>query len=189
MSFVDESALVLHVLAATALVGGGIAQVMAGARVRSATTGSELASWARFTRSGGLVIAVAAFLSLMTGGHLAAAVWTTESSSGFSQPFISLGAAGLLLLAPVGPMVGGAALRRLAAAADETGPEPLPGPLRAQAVSPGLWGPVHSLVGVGAGLVWLMSAKPSWGVGAVGLLVTFGVGWLAGVVAARSAGR
>ncbi|WP_052666350.1 hypothetical protein [Nitriliruptor alkaliphilus] len=185
---IDTTSLFLHVLAAIGMVGGGIVQVLAGVRVRGATTGRDLASWARFTRSAGVLIAFSALLSLMTGGHLAGAVWGGDAG-GFSNPFITLGVVGLLLLAPVGPMIGGARLRRLAEAGDEAGDAPVTTELRSQAASPMLWGPVHSLVGVGVGLVALMVYKPSWGAGTALLVLTFAAGWLAGTVLAASAGR
>ena len=181
---VDTTSLFLHVLAAAGMVGGGIAQVLAGTRVRAAATADVLVAWAGFTRQAGLVIAGSAVVSLLTGGHLAGAVWTTEEVSGFSFPFITLGVAGLLLLAPIGPMVGGARLRRLTAAAEPLGDQPVTGELRDQATSAGLWGPVHSLVGVAIGLVALMTYKPDWAAGAALLLVTFALGWAAGHLAA-----
>lgn len=184
---VDTTSLFLHVLAAIGIVGGGLVQVLAGARVRAATTGRDLATWAGFARTAGVLIAGSAVVSLLTGGHLAGAVWTTEASSGFAQPFITLGAAGLVLLAPVGPMVGGARLRRLAAAAAEVGDAVAPPALLADARSPALWGPVHSLVGVGVGLVALMVYKPTWVAGVLLLVVTFAAGWAAGHVVARPA--
>ena len=58
MSVVDTISLVLHVLAATAIVGGGIVQVMAGTRLRAATTGRDAAQWASFARAGGMVVLV-----------------------------------------------------------------------------------------------------------------------------------
>lgn len=186
---VDISALFLHVLAAIGLLAGGTVQVLAGSRVRSASTAAELATWARFARRAGRLIVVSAFISLMTGGHLAGAVWTTETRSGFSLPFISLGAAGLLLLAPVGPMVGGARLRRLAEQADTVGEVALPSPLAADATSPTLWGAVYSLVGVGIGLVALMVYKPGWVAGSVLLIVSFAAGWLAGALGAGRPAR
>jgi hypothetical protein len=182
--FIDTTSLFLHVLAAIGLVGGGLVQVLAGVRVRRATTGRELATWSGFARSAGLLIVVSAVLSLMTGGHLAGAVWGGDAG-GFANPFITLGVVGLLLLAPVGPMVGGARLRRLAEAGQELGEAPATGQLRADAAAPGLWGPVHSLVGVGVGLVALMVYKPDWLPGAALLVVTFAAGWLVGVLLAR----
>lgn len=185
---IDTTSLFLHVLAAIGMVGGGIVQVLAGTRVRGATTGRDIATWARFTRSAGVLIAFSALLSLMTGGHLAGAVWGGDAG-GFANPFITLGVIGLLLLAPVGPMIGGARLRRLAEAGDQAGDVPVPTELRAQASSPMLWGPVHSLVGVGVGLVALMVYKPSWAAGTALLVLTFAAGWLAGTLLAASAGR
>lgn len=182
---VDASSLFLHVLAAIGLLSGGVVQVLAGTRVRSARTGREIAAWAGFARQAGLLIAGSAVVSLMTGGHLAGAVWTTEARSGFSYPFITLGALGLVLLAPVGPMLGGARLRRLVEHAERTGDAPAPPELWSEARAASLWGPVHSLVGVGVGLVALMTYKPGWLIGALVLLVTFALGWVAGSVAAR----
>lgn len=185
---IDATSLFLHVLAAIGIVGGGIVQILAGVRLRAATTERGIATWAGFARSAGLLIVVSAVVSLMTGGHLAGAVWTTETTSGFALPFISLGAAGLVLLAPVGPMLGGGRLRRLTEAAGSVGDEPAPASLLADARSARLWAPVHSLVGVGVGLVALMVYKPGWVVGALLLVVTFAAGWAAGTfVASRTA--
>lgn len=185
---IDTTSLFLHVLAAIGLVGGGIVQIAAGGRLRGAVTGDQIATWARFARgAGGLIIGSAA-LSLLSGGHLAGAVWGGDAG-GFANPFITLGVIGLLLLAPIGPMLGGARLRRLGQAASEIGADPAPADLRADAVSPALWGPVHSLVGVGVGEVALMIYKPGWAVGALLLVVTFVAGWVTGtVLAGRSAG-
>lgn len=182
---IDTTSLFLHVLAAIGMVAGGLVQVLAGVRVRAARTGHELATWARFARQAGLLIAGSAVVSLMTGGHLAGAVWTTEEQSGFSYPFITLGAIGLVLLAPVGPMLGGPKLKRLAATGDACGADGIAPAERAHATSPALWGPVHSLLGVGIGFVALMTYKPGWLAGTVLLLVTFAGGWLAGVLVAR----
>ncbi len=180
---IDTTALFVHVLAAMGMVGGGLTQVLAGARLRRADTPQQIAEWASFTRTAGLVIAGSAVLSLLTGGHLAGAVWTTETSSGFSNPFITLGAVALVLLAPVGPMVGGAQLRRLGA--DAHGAGAAADDLRARAAAPGLWGAVHSLLGVSVGLVAVMTYKPGWVATAVILLGTFALGWAAGVLVAR----
>lgn len=183
---IDTTSLFLHVLAATGILGGGLAQLLAGTRVRAATVGRDIAAWARFARSAGQVIAASAVVSLLTGGHLAGAVWGGERG-GFSNPFITLGVLGLLLLAPIGPMLGGARLRELATGADEAGEGAVPAGLRARARSSTLWGPVHSLVGVAVGLVALMVYKPGWLVGVLVLLLTFAAGWLTGsVLAARS---
>lgn len=183
---IDTTSLFLHVLAAIGIVGGGLVQVLAGTRVRRATTGRDIATWAGFTRSAGLLIAGSAVVSLLTGGHLAGAVWGGDAG-GFSNPFITLGIIGLLLLAPIGPMVGGARLRRLTADAEAIGDAPAPPALQSQARAAAMWGPVHSLVGVGVGLVGLMVYKPGWVVGIVMLLLTFAAGWVAGtVLAAKS---
>ena len=186
MTNVDIASLVLHVLAAAGIVAGGVVMVIAGGRVRQATTGTELAQWARFTRSGTTVVTAAALMPIATGGHLAGAVWGGQRG-GFENPFITLGLLGWLVLVPVGPMLGGARLRRLAVAADEHVDAALPAALRLHARQPALWGAVHSLVGVSVGLIWLMVAKPGWIVGTAGLLGTFVIGWATGVAVIRRA--
>jgi hypothetical protein len=185
---VDTSSLFLHVLAAVGMVGGGTVQVLAGVRVRAAETGRDIASWAGFARQAGLLVAGSAVVSLLTGGHLAGAVWTTDARSGFAFPFITLGAIGLVLLAPVGPMLGGARLRRLVAEAVGVGDAVAPPELRTAATAPALWGPIHSLVGLGIGFIALMTYKPGWLTGTVVLLATFGLGWVVGAVVARQSG-
>ena len=181
---IDTTSLYLHVLAAIGLLGGGVVQLLAGFRLRAAETARDVAMWARFTRSAGPLTLGSAVVSLATGGHLAGAVWTTDARSGFSYPFITLGAAGLVLLAPVGPMLGGARLRRVIAGAVASGENDEfaePGLLRA-ARARTVWGPVHSLLGLGIGLVALMIYKPGWVTGALLLLSSFAVGWLFGVL-------
>ncbi|WP_165492020.1 DUF2269 family protein [Egibacter rhizosphaerae] len=184
---IDLTSLFLHVLAAIGLVAGGLAQVMAGSRLRTAESGSELLAWTRFTRTAGWLVAASAALSLLTGGHLAGAVWGGEAG-GFANPFITLGLVGLIVLVPIGPAVGERRFRRLAEAAAELGESTASERLHRAARSPALWGPVHSLVGVGVGQVALMVYKPGWLVGALVLVLTFAAGWVAGsAVAARSA--
>lgn len=185
---VDTTSLFLHVLAATGMVAGALIQVLAGARVRAAGSVGDLVTWAGATRLGGLIVAGSAVVSLLTGGHLAGAVWTDETASGFSYPFITLGAIGLVLLAPVGPMLGGARLRRLIADAEASGGTLEPGVVAA-ARSPRLWGPVHSLPGVAVGLVALMVYKPGWIVGALLLLASFATGWVLGAVVSSAPSR
>ena len=172
----DTTSLFLHVLAAVGIITGGTVQVLAGSRVRSAATGHDLALWATFTRRGSRLTLASAAVSLLTGGHLAGAVWG-GARGGFANPFITLGLVGLLVLAPIGPMVGGARLRRLTRAAANLGAHPLTPEVEANARTARLWGPVHSLVGVAVGLVALMVYKPGWAAGGILLVVTFGLGW------------
>ena len=185
---IDTTSLFLHVLAAVGILAGGLVQILAGARVRTAVTGRALASWAGFARTAGVIIAASAAVSLLTGGHLAGAVWGGERG-GFENPFITLGLVGLVVLAPVGPMLGGAQLRRLVRSGNEIGDDVVPQELTAASRSPLLWGPVHSLVGVGIGLVALMIYKPGWGAGAVLLALTFAAGWGVGAALAGASNR
>lgn len=181
MSLLDQASLFLHVAAAAFMIAGGVVQIMTGARLRTATTIDDIAQWASLARSGGWVTLGAAAVSLLTGGHLAGAVWGGQAG-GFANPFITVGALGLLLLVPVGPMKGGAMLRRLQQPARREDAAADLAALQEVARSPAMWGPVHSLVGVSLGLIWVMLDKPSWLVSVAVLVATFAVGWLAGVV-------
>lgn len=182
---IDTTSLFLHVLAAIGILAGAVVQVLAGVRIRTAATGTALAAWASFARTAGVLIVASAAVSLLTGGHLAGAVWGGPRG-GFANPFITLGVLGLLVLAPVGPMIGGTQLRRLSRAATDVGDRPVPPDLVAASRSPLLWGPVHSLVGVGVGLVALMVYKPGWGAGLALLALTFAAGWAVGVALAAT---
>lgn len=183
MSLVDQVSLFLHVVAAAFMVGGGTVQVVTGVRLRRATTTEDIAQWASLVRTGGWITLGAAVVSLFTGGHLAGAVWGGEAG-GFANPFITMGMAGLLLLAPVGPMLGGSKLRTLLEHTRHSDTASNVAALRRAANSPTLWGPVHSLVGVALGLIWVMQHKPSWLASGLVLLGSFAVGWLSGVLVA-----
>lgn len=179
--------LVLHVLAAAGLFAGAAIQVAAGFRVRAAATGRELATWAGFARSAGLVIALSAIVALLTGGHLAGVVYGDSDVNGFTVPFVLYGIVGWFLLLPIGPMIGGPRLKRLAAEGDEVGDAPLPPAVAAAARSGQLWGAVHSLVGVAAAYVWIMEVQPGHVHTGVALLLGLVLGWGAGAyLAARS---
>ena len=184
----DTTSLFLHVLAAIGMLAGAVTQALAGARLRVAPSGTALASWADFAHTAGIIVASSAALSLLTGGHLAGAVWG-GARGGFENPFITLGMLGLLVLAPVGPLLGGVQLRRLAQAGRELGDHDVPSEVVDASRSPLLWGPVHSLAGVGVGLVALMVYKPSWIVGAAILALTFASGWGVGVALGHASDR
>lgn len=180
--------LFLHVLAAAGIFAGAAIQVSAGFRVRSATTGRELASWAGFARSAGIVIALSAVVSLLTGGHLAGVVYGDSDVNGFTVPFVLYGIAGWFLLLPIGPMIGGPRLKRLATEGEGIADAPLTPAILAEARSGSLWGAVHSLVGVAAAYVWIMEVQPGHLHTAVALLLGLVLGWAAGaVLAGRSA--
>ncbi len=175
---VDQVSLFLHVLAAVGLLGGAVAQVMVGARLRGATTPMSIGTWGGFAQALGTLVLVSGVVSLLTGGHLAGAVWSSEESSGFSQPWITLGLVGLVVAGGLW-WLGSSRLRRLVERTRTDEPARLVVDARASA----LWGPVHGLVGLGVGMVWIMTTKPAgWvttGVVLAGMLV---LGWIAGLL-------
>lgn len=179
IELIDTTSLFLHVLSAVGIIGAGLVQALAGLRLRSATTRDRIADWGRLTSQANRILAVAAAVSLTTGGHLAGAVWTTDEISGFSYPFITLGAVGLVVLGLFAAVIGRGRLTRLldGAEADEV---PI-AQLVEMARTPRLWGPVHAMIGIAVGMVALMVYKPNWAVGVVLLAVTTAGGWAIGM--------
>lgn len=173
---IDQVSLFLHVLSAVGLVGGGVMQILVGARLRAATTPMSIATWGQFALTGSTLVLVSVVTSFLTGGHLAGAVFSTPEVSGFRQPFITVGVGGLLVGAAVW-WLANTRLRRLVERA-------LGGDARlaADVGSSALWGPVHGLVGIGVGLIWIMTAKPErWLTTVVVVLGSLVLGWLAGL--------
>lgn len=178
--------LFLHVLGAAGLFAGAAVQIAAGVRVRAATTGRELAQWATFARSAGAVVAGAAVVSLATGGHLAGVVYGPQDGvNGFTVPFVLWGIVAWVVLLPLGPMIAGPRLRRLAAAGEELGEAPLDTATSADASDGTLWGAAHSLVGLAAGYVWIMEIKPDHPGAILALVGGTAVGWVVGQVVAN----
>lgn len=179
---IDQVSLFLHVLAAVGLVGGGIMQVLVGSRVRTATTPTSIATWGTFAQTASTLVLVSGVVSLLTGGHLAGAVWSTDERSGFSQPFITLGMVGLVLAGVVW-WLAASRLRRLVERTRTEDVARLDVDRRASA----LWGPVHGLVGIGVGLIWVMTGKPGWVATGVVLLGSLVLGWIAGLMVSTRA--
>ncbi len=174
---IDQVSLFLHVLAAVGLVGGGFMQVLVGGRLRAATTVTSIGLWGQFALTASTLVLVSMVTSFLTGGHLAGAVWSSDEVSGFSLPFITVGVVALVLAGAVW-WLANARLRRLvdrALGGEDTR-------LVVDARSPSLWGPVHGLVGIGVGLIWIMSAKPErWLTAVVVVLGSLVVGWITGL--------
>lgn len=177
---IDQASLFLHILGAVGLVGGGVMQVLVGGRLRAATTPTSIGLWGQFALTASTIVLVSGVVSFLTGGHLAGAVWSSDEVSGFSLPFITVGVAALVLAGVVW-FLANTRLRRLVDRALSGGGEA--GRLEADARAATLWGPVHGLVGVGVGLIWIMSAKPErWLTAIVVVVGSLVVGWITGVL-------
>lgn len=174
---IDQVSLFLHILAAVGLVGGGLMQVLVGGRLRGATTPTSIGLWGQFALTASTIVLVSGVVSFLTGGHLAGAVWSTDELSGFRLPFITVGAAALVLAGVVW-FLANTRLRRLVDRA--LGGEGTR--LVTDARSSSLWGPVHGLVGIGVGLIWVMSSKPGWLTSVVVVVGSLVVGWVTGLL-------
>lgn len=180
---IDQVSVFLHVLAAVGLVGGGIMQVLVGGRLRAATTPMSIGIWGQFALTASTLVLVSAVVSLLTGGHLAGAVWTTDDRSGFSYPFITVGLVGLVVAGGVW-WLAAARFRRLVERAHAKDVERLATDVRSSA----LWGPVHGLVGIGIGLIWIMTTRPErWLTAGVVVLGSLVLGWIAGLAVSSRA--
>lgn len=175
---IDQVSLFLHIVAAVGLVGGGFMQVLVGGRLRAASTPTSIGLWGQFAMTASTTVLVAGVTSFLTGGHLAAAVWSSEEVSGFSRPFISVGVGALVLAGVVWFLVNTRLRRLVDRALSGEGAR-----LVVDTRSSSLWGPVHGLVGIGVGLIWIMSAKPErWLTAIVVVLGTLVVGWITGLL-------
>lgn len=175
---IDQVSLFLHIVAAVGLVGGGVMQVLVGSRLRAATTPTSIGLWGQFALTASTIVLVSGVTSFLTGGHLAGAVWSSDERSGFTLPWITIGAVALVLAGVVW-FVANTRLRRLVdRALSGDG-----GRLASDVGSSTLWGPVHGLVGLGLGLIWIMSSKPAgWLTAIVVVLGSLVVGWISGLL-------
>lgn len=175
---IDQASLFLHILSAVGLVGGGVMQILVGGRLRAATTPTSIGLWGQFGLTASTIVLVSGVVSFLTGGHLAGAVWSTDAVSGFTLPFITVGAAALVLAGVVWFLANSRLRRLVDRALSGEGAR-----LGMDARSSTLWGPVHGLVGIGVGLIWIMSAKPErWLTAIVVVLGALVIGWISGLL-------
>lgn len=177
-----EPVLVVHVAAATLLIGGGLLLAASGVGLTTLERGRELAVWAGVARASAPLTVGSGLALFASGGHLAGTSWT------FAEGWITVAAVWLTVLG-VGTLV---LYRRLWHLADELralGEEPAPPALRARLRSPVTWAIAHALVFGGVSFVPVMVLKTGFVESALWLVLGSLVGVASGVVVTRRAAR
>lgn len=177
-----EPVLVVHVIAAVLLIGGGLLLVGAGVGLTSLVHARELRPWAALAR-GSAPLAVGAGVALFaSGGHLAGTSWS------FAEGWITV-SAGWLAVLGIATLV---LYRRLGALAEElreTDDGEVPASLGARLRSPATWAIAHALVLGGIAFIPVMVLKTGFAGSAGWLLGGSATGVVSGVLTARRGAR
>lgn len=177
-----EPVLVVHVVAAVLLIGGGLLLVGAGVGLTSFAHARELRPWAALALASAPLTVGAGLLLFASGGHLAGTAWS------FAEGWITVSASWLAVLG-IATLV---LYRRLWALAEElrqTDDGEVPGSLRARLRSPVTWAVAHALVLGGIAFIPVMVLKTGFAGSAVWLLGGSTTGVVSGVLTARRGTR
>lgn len=167
----------LTVVGAVFVIGMMVTSLL---RMRAAKTVAVARSEARFSSAAAKAMPVVAVLLLLTGGYLTQREWT------WSTPWIDLAIAGLLLIMGVGGGVLGSRERRLDAALESAPGPDLDQTLVAQLRDPLLLVANGVIIGLVAGVMFVMTMKPALWIGIAALLVGAAAGAFIATPAARS---
>ncbi|HXT36909.1 MAG TPA: DUF2269 family protein [Chloroflexota bacterium] len=148
-------------------------------RMRRAKTVEQFREWASLHTTLDKVFPLSAVVILVAGLYMVGDVW------GWSNAWINLSLAGLVVMGALGPLINGRRLRSIVAAADTAPAGPIPAALTRQIQDPTLWMSVKIMAVLALGVVYLMAAKPEAGESVTALAVALVVGWLWGHPAVR----
>lgn len=167
----------LTVVAAVLLIGLMLGSLM---RTRSARTVADAQTAVRFTSAAAKGMPVVALILLLTGGYMTQRAWT------WATPWIDVSIAGLVLLMAVGGGLLGSRERGLEAALSSA-----PGPNVDDALAARLRDPLMPIgngiiIGLIAGVMFVMTMKPTLWIGIAALLVGAAAGAFVATPAARS---
>lgn len=158
--------LVLHLVSVLVMLAGIAAFGVSYAKLRSAESLAEAAPWASLAARTGWLFPVAIAGLLASGAYLTADRWA------WSSAWISVSAAGLVVVALQGPIVAGPRSATLAQALERNGPGPLGTAARRAACDRALWLVMLANPGVVLAIAWNMVAKP----GAAGAIAAVAAG-------------
>lgn len=171
-------AFVVHMLGIISLFGGFILFQHAGARLRSAATWEEARLWASMIRVMPAMATGGSVFLLASGLYMAIAKW------GMRTAWVSMGMAAVVVLTLLGVLVVKPAMEKVFRAVDSSSGPIDEGARNAIKGSP-LWPWNFAMNSASLSILWLMSAKPGWGV-SIALPLGFAIlGALAGRALAR----
>lgn len=176
-----EPVLVVHVAAATLLIGGGLLLTACGFGLTTLERGHELRPWAGVAMASAPLTVGAGLALFASGGHLAGTAWT------FAEGWITVSAIWLAVLG-VATVALYRRLWRLGEQLRELGEGPAPASLRERLRSPVTWGTAHALVFGGVAFIPVMVLKTAFVATALWLVLGSAVGVGSGVLFTRRAG-
>jgi Predicted integral membrane protein (DUF2269) len=172
--------LFLHVAGAAATFAGVGAWFFAAVLIRRSSRVEEVRSLASLYEMGGVLAVIGILVVAASGLDMALTVWSLRVG------WIQVALVAFVLLAPIGPFVIGRRIELLIAEARQAGDGPLPPRLRARADDPVPKVGLLVIIGDLAGIVFLMTVKPSFGGSVLAILVFIGLG---AVLAVPAVGR
>lgn len=173
--------LFFHFVGLICLFGAAIVMHLVGARLRRAPTVQEVRLWLGFARSVQPLFPVGGVLLLVTGAHLAGAVWS------FGLPWVVVGLALVLGLLPAGPLLMRPRFQGMGKAAMAASPGPVPPELARLLTASFPWAYSSMTTGAALGIAWIMVQKPGWTGSIVPVVALALAGWLWGARAAAGA--
>ena len=171
--------LFLHLVALAVLVGAIALAGVSYLRLRAARSLEEATPWATLADQSAVLFPMAILGLFASGTYLTSDRWS------WSTRWIDVSIAALVLVALQGPLIAGRSTAQLARAVRAHPPGPLDEHVRRLARTPALWAVVCGNPAIVLAIVWNMTVKP----GAAGALGAVVVGYGVGVVAALLARR
>ena len=147
-----EPFLVLHVVAAALLIGGGLLLAASGYGLLALDRGRELVPWTVLAMVSAPMTVASGVALFATGGHLAATAWS------FSEGWITISTIALTVLG-VATLVIYRRLWTLVGEVRGLGEERVDDDLRARLASPVIWAVAHALVLSGPAFIVVMVLK------------------------------
>jgi uncharacterized membrane protein len=168
-------ALFIHILGVLGLFMALAVELAVMMGARSARTVEAVRAWSSASKPLDVVFPITSLLILGAGLVMTLDVW------GWTQAWIDLSLACLILLSVMGAALNGAHARRIAQRAAVLGQGPIPDDLRQELNHPAHWTSVISMAMLAVGIVFLMVEKPDW----LGSIITLVVALLVGVILAQ----
>lgn len=167
-------ALYAHILGVLALFVAMGLEWTSMVRMRRARTVEQVREWASLHTTLDKIFPLAVAIILIAGLYMVSDVW------GWSNAWINLALAGLVVMGIMGALINGRRLRAIQAAAEAAPAGPIPATLTRQIQDPMLWMSVKIMATLSLGVVYLMAAKPEAGESVATLALALLIGWVWG---------
>jgi hypothetical protein len=139
-------------------------------RLRDARTLDDAAPWGAFAHNAEKAFPVAILGLFATGAYMTSNLWS------WTTGWILVSLVGLVVVATVGPVVGGWGGRQLKRILQENGPGDLGDAARRMTRHPALWVTEFGNIGLVFGIIWNMTQKPGTAEAVAALLIAYAIG-------------